>query len=80
MVLYVRQNEETSHVKLIHFCGETIPSELEANTKSVYRIPCGSTIHPKYVLVLDEAFPEITIDLVGSLSRTVRLPVRVTDL
>ncbi|THU77928.1 hypothetical protein K435DRAFT_973734 [Dendrothele bispora CBS 962.96] len=49
MILYVRNNEETSCVKLIHFVdGEAgIPSELEANAK-----------------ILDEAFPEITIDLV----------------
>ncbi|KAF8888797.1 amino acid permease-domain-containing protein [Infundibulicybe gibba] len=50
MVLYVQQNEETAHLKIIHFNEdeeEGIPSELEANAKSP----------------LDEAFPEITIDL-----------------
>ncbi|RXW21510.1 hypothetical protein EST38_g4323 [Candolleomyces aberdarensis] len=49
MVLYVQKNEETSHLKIIHFYEEEkggIPSELEANAK-----------------ILDEAFPEITIDL-----------------
>jgi hypothetical protein len=53
-VLYVSRSEETSHVKLVHFCGDdaddtsfTIPSEMEGNWK-----------------ILDEAFPEITIDLV----------------
>ncbi|KAJ7652948.1 AAAP amino acid permease [Mycena rosella] len=49
MLLYVRENEETSCVKIVHFSdAETgIPSELEANAK-----------------ILDEAFPEITIDLI----------------
>ncbi|EIN12814.1 hypothetical protein PUNSTDRAFT_28714, partial [Punctularia strigosozonata HHB-11173 SS5] len=48
MVLYVRRNEETSCLKLVHFYGDVgIPSEMEANWK-----------------ILDEAFPEITIDLV----------------
>ncbi|KAJ7057410.1 hypothetical protein C8F01DRAFT_1372095 [Mycena amicta] len=58
MILYVRDNEETSCVKLVHFCGrgdeeegvgagEQVPSELEANAR-----------------ILDEAFPEITIDLI----------------
>ncbi|KAJ7106514.1 amino acid permease-domain-containing protein [Mycena epipterygia] len=49
MLLYVRENEETACVKLVHFCDaeEGIPSELEANAK-----------------ILDEAFPEITIDLI----------------
>ncbi|KAJ7605577.1 hypothetical protein FB45DRAFT_766756 [Roridomyces roridus] len=51
MILYVRENEETSCIKMVHFCGdeedgEGIPSELEVNAK-----------------ILDEAFPEITIDL-----------------
>ncbi|KJA23900.1 hypothetical protein HYPSUDRAFT_39416 [Hypholoma sublateritium FD-334 SS-4] len=48
MILYVRKNEETSHLKIVHFYedDEGIPSELEANAK-----------------ILDEAFPEITIDL-----------------
>ncbi|KAG6337018.1 hypothetical protein ID866_2078 [Astraeus odoratus] len=47
MILYVRQNEETSHLSIIHFHKGSVPSELEANAK-----------------ILDEAFPEITIDLV----------------
>ncbi|KAJ7764169.1 amino acid permease-domain-containing protein [Mycena maculata] len=49
MILYVRENEETSCIKIVHFCDEEdgIPSELEANAK-----------------ILDEAFPEITIDLI----------------
>jgi len=49
MILYVQKSEETSHLKVVHFCAEEkgIPSELEANAK-----------------ILDEAFPEITIDLV----------------
>lgn len=49
MILYVQKNEETSHLKIIHFYEEEkggIPSELESNAK-----------------ILDEAFPEITIDL-----------------
>ncbi|KAJ6545327.1 amino acid permease-domain-containing protein [Mycena capillaripes] len=50
MLLYVRENEETSCVKIVHFCDDEengVPSELEANAK-----------------ILDEAFPEITIDLI----------------
>lgn len=49
MILYVQKNEETSHLKIIHFYEEEdgVPSELEANSK-----------------ILDEAFPEITIDLI----------------
>ncbi|CAK5282919.1 unnamed protein product [Mycena citricolor] len=49
LLLYVRENEQTSCVKLVHFCDEEtgVPSELEANAK-----------------ILDEAFPEITIDLI----------------
>ncbi|KAJ7439001.1 amino acid permease-domain-containing protein [Mycena latifolia] len=49
MLLYVRENEETSCVKIVHFSDAEagIPSELEANAK-----------------ILDEAFPEITIDLI----------------
>lgn len=36
MILYVRKNEETSHLKVVHFYedDEGIPSELEANAKS----------------------------------------------
>ncbi|KAJ7136289.1 AAAP amino acid permease [Mycena filopes] len=49
MLLYVRENEATSCVKIVHFSDEEtgVPSELEANAK-----------------ILDEAFPEITIDLI----------------
>ncbi|KAF8998541.1 amino acid permease-domain-containing protein [Cyathus striatus] len=49
MILYVRKNEETSNVKIIHFYEEEdgVPSELEANAK-----------------ILDEAFPDITVDLI----------------
>ncbi|KAJ7838865.1 amino acid permease-domain-containing protein [Mycena olivaceomarginata] len=72
MILYVRDNEETSCIKIVHFCGDgehgSILSELEANAK-----------------ILDEAFPEITIDLiivedffipenVASLARRLRIP------
>ncbi|KAF8843445.1 hypothetical protein BDN67DRAFT_945384 [Paxillus ammoniavirescens] len=48
MILYVRHNEETSCLKIVHFhqLEGTVPSELEANAK-----------------ILDEAFPEITVDL-----------------
>ena len=37
MILYVRQNEETSCLKIVHFYdGEKgIPSEMEANAKSM---------------------------------------------
>lgn len=36
MILYVRNNEETSYLKIIHFYEEEagLPSELEANVKS----------------------------------------------
>ena len=36
MVLYVRNNEETSYLKIIHFYEQEagLPSELEANAKS----------------------------------------------
>ncbi|KAJ3533314.1 hypothetical protein NMY22_g7383 [Coprinellus aureogranulatus] len=49
MILYVQKNEETSHLKIVHFYEPEkgdVPSELESNAK-----------------ILDEAFPEITIDL-----------------
>jgi len=48
--MYVRQNEETSCLKIVHFHDDQKKapvSEIEANAK-----------------ILDEAFPEITIDLV----------------
>ncbi|KXN88407.1 hypothetical protein AN958_07313 [Leucoagaricus sp. SymC.cos] len=49
MVIYVRKNEETSCLKIVHFFDEEkgVPSELEANAR-----------------ILDEAFPELTIDLI----------------
>jgi len=51
MILYVRQNEESSCLKIVHFLDgkrkDGPPSEIEANAK-----------------ILDEAFPEITIDLI----------------
>jgi hypothetical protein len=36
MVLYIRNNEETSYVKIVHFyeLEAGLPSELEANAKS----------------------------------------------
>ena len=69
MILYVRQNEETSCLKIVHFHDDKQkdgpPSELEANAKSQYSLnlllACSDLIFPP---VLDEAFPEITIDLV----------------
>ncbi|KAJ7230350.1 amino acid permease-domain-containing protein [Mycena pura] len=80
MLLYVRDNEETSCVKLVHFCDPEhgVPSELEANAKSAYFF---LSFHPSIYIpfcaswmlahlscaetpVLDEAFPEITIDLI----------------
>jgi hypothetical protein len=41
MLLYVRDNEETSCVKLAYFVDgdEGIPSELEANAKSEFCVP-----------------------------------------
>jgi hypothetical protein len=50
MTQYVSRYEETSCLKLVHFCGEDtdwIPSEMEANWK-----------------ILDEAYSSMTIDLV----------------
>ncbi|KAJ7508836.1 amino acid permease-domain-containing protein [Mycena galericulata] len=63
MILYVRENEETSCIKIVHFCDEEhgIPSELEANAK-----------------ILDEAFPEITIDLI--IVQDAFAPASVTSL
>ncbi|KAF9238909.1 amino acid permease-domain-containing protein [Melanogaster broomeanus] len=46
MILYVRHNEETSCLKIVHFHDGIVPLEMDANVK-----------------ILDEAFPEITIDL-----------------
>jgi hypothetical protein len=38
MILYVQKSEETSYLKVVHFCEEEkgIPSELEANAKSKF--------------------------------------------
>ena len=43
MILYVRRNEETSCLKIVHFVDEedVVPSELEANAKSM----CSSNLH-----------------------------------
>lgn len=37
MILYVRDNEETACVKIVHFVDEEfgVPSELEANARSM---------------------------------------------
>ncbi|KAJ6496083.1 amino acid permease-domain-containing protein [Mycena sanguinolenta] len=63
MLLYVRENEETSCVKIAHFYDEEndVPSELEANAK-----------------ILDEAFPEITIDLI--IVQSIFSPANVASL
>ncbi|KDQ56708.1 hypothetical protein JAAARDRAFT_157891 [Jaapia argillacea MUCL 33604] len=63
MVLYVRQNEETACLKLVHFYDEDegLPSEMEANWK-----------------ILDEAFPEMTVDLI--LVKSTFSPVNVAAL
>jgi hypothetical protein len=65
MISYVRKNEETSCLKIVHFHNgeEGIPSEMEANVKSqiLHNIMLLTLTLP---LVLDEQFPEITIDLV----------------
>jgi hypothetical protein len=72
MILYVQQNEETSCLKLVHFFDrlEAIPSEMEANAKC--ELPplegCALIQTCTRSTVLDEAFPEITIDLVSSFS------------
>lgn len=74
MALYVQKNEETSYLKIVHFYDEEkgVPPELEANSKSksYHKIP--TTKLSSYILVLNKAFPELTIDLVCSLfsSRT----------
>ena len=40
MILYVKKNEETSCVKLVHFREQEdgIPSEFEANAKSIMHL------------------------------------------
>lgn len=71
MILYVRNNEDTSHVKIIHFYEQEdgLPSELEANAKSkgflLYKIFAWKADGLFFLSVLDESFPEITIDLVS---------------
>ena len=46
MILYVRENEQTSCIKLVHFADSklkaAVPSEMEANAKSALR--CLPTI------------------------------------
>jgi hypothetical protein len=68
MLLYVQKNEETSCVKMVYFNNDAeggIPSELEANAKSMRFSSCFiSYLTHVLILVLDEAFPEITVDLV----------------
>ena len=64
----MKQNEETSCLKIVHFYEEEegIPSELEANWRSTWP-PTSSVIFNSdqtTLAVLDEAFPEITVDLV----------------
>jgi hypothetical protein len=65
LILYVRKNEETSNLKIVHFYQEEegIPSELEANLKSKFLFYFFIYLTNLFS-VLDEAFPEITIDLV----------------
>jgi hypothetical protein len=83
MVLYVQKNEETSHVKIIHFYQAEkggIPSELEANAKSESIRPhCWKFLSPPSP-VLDEAFPEITVDLVRHLMLLYLPKCPTTDL
>lgn len=69
MVLYVWENEQTSRLKIIHFNDDEggVPSELEANAKSMSMF-CRTVTYSYSLQVLDEAFPEITIDLVSRLS------------
>ncbi|EEB97515.1 hypothetical protein MPER_03148 [Moniliophthora perniciosa FA553] len=60
MILYVSRYQETSCVKIVHFLEEEagVPSELKANAKT------SDTLTERLLKVLDEAFPEITIDLI----------------
>lgn len=41
MILYVSHNEETSCIKIVHFCDDVkgVPSEMEANAKSMSGCP-----------------------------------------
>jgi carbonic anhydrase len=66
MILYVRHNEETSRLKMVHFHSGDIPSEMEANAKSKHFSLhfCLRDSDSVVFSVLDEAFPEITVDLV----------------
>ncbi|KAF5383499.1 hypothetical protein D9757_006168 [Collybiopsis confluens] len=79
MISYVRDNEETSCVKIVHFVDEEggVPSELEANAKSEPKLDVahynGRAL--TFVTVLDEAFPEITIDLVSDSPRWLKTMV-----
>ena len=65
-LLYVSTNEETSCLKLVHFYDDElgIPSEMEANWKSEYSPRRALLPSLTALTVLDEAFPEITVDLV----------------
>jgi len=53
MILYVRNNEETSCLKIVHFVSdkknEGFPPELEANRQSVF-VFCGICL-PNLMLV-----------------------------
>lgn len=45
MILYVQRNEETSHLKIVHFYEQEkgdVPSELESNAKSNSHHPLPS--------------------------------------
>lgn len=44
MILYVRYNEETSCLKIVHFHQGDIPSEMEANAKSKLLLLCSVRI------------------------------------
>ncbi|KAJ6470030.1 hypothetical protein C8R45DRAFT_908652 [Mycena sanguinolenta] len=63
ILLYVRENEDTLCVNIAHFYDEEndVPSELEANAKGESFFLASV---PKNRRFLDEAFPEITIDLI----------------
>jgi uncharacterized protein YpiB (UPF0302 family) len=66
LILYVERNEDTACIKLVHFVDaeKGVPSELEANSKSETIGSFEFLQKTQSFSVLDEAFPEITIDLV----------------
>lgn len=73
MIFYVRKNEDTMNVKLVHFYHsiEDIPSELEANYKSEILFAKafdGISADFDNLEVLDEAFPSITVVSLSSLT------------